>query len=62
MTDSRRHHRDLFDPPEVTTSIPISAKAQMLDLLKALLTEALASGNSVASDANQEAGDDQDHA
>ena len=62
MTDSRRHHRDLFDPPEATASIPISAQAQMLDLLKALLTEALASGSTVAGNANQEAGDDQDHA
>ena len=62
MKDSRRHHRDLFDPPEVTTSIPISAKAQMLDLLKALLTEALASGNGQASDASKEASDDEDHA
>jgi len=62
MTATLRHQRDLFEPPEVAKSIPINAQAQMLELLKALLTEALASGSGQASDASKEAGDDEDHA
>jgi len=62
MTATARHHRDLFEPPEEPTSIPISAEAQMLELLKALLTEALAGDNAEAGDAKKEIGDDQDHA
>ncbi len=62
MTATARHHRDLFEPPEEPTSIPVSAEAQMLELLKALLTESLAGGNADARNAKKEVGDDQDHA
>jgi len=46
----------------VPNSIPISAEAQMLELLKALLTEALAGSPIDAGDVSKEAGDDKDHA
>ena len=59
MTDTPRHQRDLFETPVVPKSIPISAEALMLELLKALLTEAVA-GSPV--DESEEAGDDEDHA
>jgi hypothetical protein len=62
MTDTTRHQRDLFETPVVPKSIPISAEAQMLELLKALLTEALAGGPVEAGDVSKEAGDDEDHA
>ena len=61
MTDTPRHQRDLFETPVVPKSIPISAEALMRELLKALLTEALA-GAVEASDVSKEAGDDEDHA
>jgi hypothetical protein len=62
MAATARHHRDLFETPEEPTSIPISAEAQMLELLKALLTEALAIDNAEAGDLSKEADHDQDHA
>jgi len=62
MTDTPRHQRDLFETPVVPNSIPISAEAQMLELLKALLTEALAGSPIDAGDVSKEAGDDKDHA
>jgi len=61
MTDTPRHQRDLFETPVVPKSIPLSAEALMRELLKALLTEALA-GAVEASDVSKEAGDDEDHA
>jgi hypothetical protein len=61
MTDTPRHQRDLFETPVIPKSIPISAEALMRELLKALLTEALA-GAVEASDVSKEAGDDEDHA
>ncbi len=62
MTDKPRHHRDLFETPAPPNSIPSNAEASMLELLKALLTEALAGDNAEAHDVRREAGDDQDHA
>lgn len=62
MTDTPCHQRDLFETPVAPKSIPISAEAQMLELLKALLTEALAGGPVEAGDVSKEAGDDKDHA
>lgn len=62
MTATARHQTDLFEPPEEPTSIPISAEAQMLELLKALLTEALAGGSAEARDVSKEADHDEDHA
>jgi len=61
MTDTPRHQGDLFETPVVPKNIPISVEAQMLELLKALLTEALASGPVEAGDVSKEAGDDKDH-
>ena len=43
-------------------SIPSSSEAPMLELLKTLLTEALADVVVGACDANKEADDDEDHA
>ncbi len=62
MTDTPRHQRDLFEIPLVPKNIPISAEAPMLELLKALLTEALAADTAEARDMSKEADDDQDHA
>ena len=61
MTDRPRYQRDLFEPPAAPKSIPSRAEAPMLELLKVLLTEALAGDNADANDAKKEAGDDQDH-
>ena len=61
MTDTPRHQKDLFESPVLPKSIPISAEALMRELLKALLTEALA-GAVEASGVSKEAGDDEDHA
>ena len=61
MTATPRHQKDLFETPEEPKSIPINAEPQMLELLKALLTEALASDAADAHGAKKEAGDDQDH-
>ena len=62
MTDTPRHQRDLFETPAPPKSIPISAEAQMLQLLETLLTEALAGRPVEAGDVSREAGDDKDHA
>ena len=62
MTDTRRHQSDLFETPVPPKSIPSNAEAPMLELLEALLTEALAGDNAEARDASKEAGDDKDHA
>ena len=45
MTDTPRHQRDLFETPAPPKSIPSNAQAPMLELLEALLTEALAGDN-----------------
>jgi hypothetical protein len=62
MTDTPRHQRDLFETPTPPKSIPSSAEAPMLELLEALLTEALAGDNAEARDASKEADHDEDHA
>lgn len=62
MTDKSRHQRDLFETTVEPKSIPTSAEALMLELLKALLTEALARGAAEASDESKEADNDEDHA
>ena len=62
MTDTPRYQRDLFETPVVPKSIPTSAEALMLELLKALLTEALAGSPVDVGDESKEAGDDKDHA
>ena len=62
MTDKPRHQRDLFETPAPAMSIPSNAEAPMLELLKALLTEALAGDNAEAREVSKEADDDQDHA
>ena len=61
MTDTSRQ-RDLFETPVAPKIIPISATPQMLELLKALLTEALTGSPINAGDMSMEAGDDEDHA
>jgi hypothetical protein len=61
MTDTPRHQRDLFERPIAAKRIPSSSEASMLELLKALLTEAL-SDEVVARDVSKEADDDEDHA
>lgn len=61
MRDQPRYQRDLFETPAAPKSIPSNADAPMLELLKALLTEALAV-DAEASDVSKEAGDDEDHA
>ena len=48
MTDTPRHQRDLFETPVAPKSIPSNAEAPMLELLEALLTEALAGDNAEA--------------
>jgi hypothetical protein len=62
MTDTRRHQRDLFETPAPSKSIPSNAKAPMLELLEALLTEALAGDNAEAHDVSKEADHDEDRA
>ncbi len=42
MADALRRQRDLFESPPAPMSISINAQEQMLELLKVLLTEALA--------------------
>ena len=61
MTDTPRHQKDLFETLVLPKSIPISAEALMRELLKALLTEALA-GAVEARDVSKEADHDEDHA
>jgi len=62
MTDTRRHQRDLFETPAPPKSIPSNAEAPMLELLEALLTEALAVDNAEARDVSKEADHDEDRA
>lgn len=62
MTDRRRHQRDLFETLIAPKNIPISSEAPMLELLRALLTEALGADVVGAREASKEAGDDEDHA
>jgi hypothetical protein len=62
MTDTPRHQRDLFETPASPKSIPSNAEAPMLELLEALLTEALAGDNAEARDVGKEADHDEDHA
>jgi hypothetical protein len=62
MMDKQRHQRDLFETSAPSNSIPSNTEASMLELLKALLTEALTGANAEAHDVSREAGDDQDHA
>jgi hypothetical protein len=62
MTDTPRRQRDLFETPVAPKNIPSSSEAPMLELLKALLTEALAAADVGAGDASKEADDDEDHA
>ncbi len=62
MTATPRYPRDLFETTAPAKSIPSSAEAPMLELLKALLTEALAAGPDVATaDASTEVDHDEDH-
>jgi hypothetical protein len=62
MTDRPRYQRDLFETLIASKSIPSSSEAPMLELLKALLTEALGADVVGTRDASKEADDDQDHA
>lgn len=62
MTDRPRHQRDLFETLIAPKNIPSSSEAPMLELLRALLTEALGADVVGARDARKEAGDDEDHA
>ena len=62
MADTASRQRDLFESPPTPTSIPIDAQQQMLELLKELLTEALAGGSAEVDDIDREDGGDQDHA
>ena len=62
MTDKSRHQRDFFETPAAPKSIPSNAEAPMLELLEALLTEALAGDNAEARDVSKEADHDEDHA
>ena len=62
MTDTPRHQRDLFETLVAPKNIPSSSEASVLELLKALLTEALADDFVGARDASKEADDDEDHA
>jgi hypothetical protein len=62
MTNTSRRQRDLFDPPVAPNSIPITVQGLMLELLKALLTEALTGGPAEAGVVSEEVGDDEDHA
>jgi hypothetical protein len=62
MTDTPRHQRDLFETLVAPKNIPSSSEAPVLELLKALLTEALADDFVGARDASKEADDDEDHA
>ena len=62
MTATPRYPRDLFETTAPPKSIPSSAQAAMLELLKALLTEALAAGaHDATDDADKEADYDEDH-
>ena len=62
MTAAPRYLRDLFETMAPPKSIPSSAEAPMLELLKTLLTEALAAGADDATDeADKEADHDEDH-
>jgi hypothetical protein len=55
--------RDLFEGPPTVTGIPINVQPQMLELLKELLTEALAGGPAEIDDVDKkEDGGDEDHA
>ena len=62
MTDRRRHQRDLFETPAPPKSIPSNAEAPMLELLEALLTEALVGDSAEARDVSKEADYDEDRA
>jgi hypothetical protein len=62
MKDRPRHQRDLFETPVASKSVPSSSEAPMLELLKALLTEALGADVVGARNASKEADDDEDHA
>ena len=62
MTDTPRHQRDLFETLVAPKNIPSSSEASVLELLKALLTEALADDFVGARDASKEADDDEDYA
>ena len=55
--------RDLFEDPPTPADIPIDAHRQTLELLKELLTEALAGGSTRVHEVRKgEDGGDEDHA
>jgi hypothetical protein len=60
MAGAARRQRDLFEGPPTSTGIPIDVQPQILELLKELLTEALA-GGLAESDVDEEDGGDEDH-
>lgn len=62
MRDRRSYQTDLFETPAPPRSIPSHAEIPMLELLKALLTEALIGDNAEARDVSKEADHDEDHA
>ena len=62
MPDTPRYQRDLFETLITPKNIPSSSEEQMLELLKALLTEALGADVVGARNASKEADDDEDHA
>jgi hypothetical protein len=61
MADALRRQRDLFESSPAPMSISINAQEQMLELLKVLLTEALA-GPAETDHVGGEDGGEQDHA
>ena len=62
MTDTPRHQGDLFETPAPPKSIPSNAEVPMLELLEALLMEALTGDNAEARDVSKEADHDEDRA
>jgi hypothetical protein len=62
MTETPGRQRDLFETLIAPKNIPSSSQAPMLELLEALLTEALGADVVGVRDASKEADDDEDHA
>jgi hypothetical protein len=62
MPDTPRYQRDLFGTLITPKNIPSSSEALMLELLKALLTEAFGADVVGARNASKEVDDDEDHA
>ena len=61
MIDTPGCQSDLFEMPTVRRSIPSQAQVPMLELLKTLLTEAIAAETAAADAPSREAEHDEDH-